>query len=126
MTRSAVLLLAVLAGFRGGGYDEPIVAVGAVHEISAGTVATPAGPLRSAPAQFLTVPEHGYGPAPRTSASRSDSGAFDRWCSVPGAALRATFLTRLAEHRQFATPHALARGGLVSCPATAPPSFQII
>ncbi len=124
--RRAVLLLAALAGFWGGGYDDPVAAVGALHEISAGSIASPAAFVRSAPALVVAIPENGSGPAPRASATGSHGRASDDSFSHDAADRDAVFPARLTEHRQFATPHALARAGLLSAPATAPPSFQII
>lgn len=124
--RRTLMLLALLAGFWGGGYDEPVTAVAAAHELSPGTVVTPAGFVRSAPALVLAAPEHGSAPPPHVSAPRRDTEGPAAPFSLHAAARDAMCVARAAEHRLYATSHALARAGLLSSPATAPPSFQII
>lgn len=126
MRRTLLLLALLVAGFGGAGYDGPIGAVEAAHEITAETGVSSAAIVRAARPLALTVPEPGSGPAPRAGARRGVMHAQAAVSPVEVAARATTFQARRTEHLQYSALLAAARAGLLASPTTAPPPFPLV
>lgn len=125
--RRALLLLALLAaGFGGGGYDDPIRAVGAPHEITAYTAVSSVAIIRATHTVVLPASENNAGPGPRPAVRRGDGQALTFVAPHHLVGRAASFGARRAEHRHYAAPDAAARAGRLSSPTTAPPPFPLV
>lgn len=126
MRRTLVLLALLVVGFGDGGYDDPIRAGGATHEIKADAAVSSAAILRATSMVVLPASENNAGPGLRPAVRRGDGQTLASGIPLHLAGRAASFGARRAEHRQYAAPHAAARAGLLSSPTTAPPPFPLV
>lgn len=126
MRRTLLLLGLLVAGLGGGGYDDPVRAVGSPHEITADAAVSSAAIVRATSPVVLPAPENNAGPGPHPAVRRGGGQAL-AFVDPPHLAGRAAaFGARRAQHRKYAAPHAAARAGLLSSPTTAPPPFPLV